>query len=177
MSVATFASGAAAAATTAPGTAVTVVSDVGIVNAEGFVATLELFLPITLALNAHNIRDDQLVPTNAIAGIRFDNTGEVTYTGNNTPSSPDTNEWITTPTIPSDQAALFEVSLTVLVSGNGPTTLAEVIGTYIALGSNRHWFLTSGAVDSGVWRFRVREIADNTNFVEADMTVTASSLP
>ena len=131
----------------------------------------------TLNLNPHGITDDEtIVP--AACGISFNSNGQISYTGNTVPSpNPDTDEWVIEQTGFTD-GALYQVAYTVLVSGDGPTSGAG-LGSYQTLSSNRSWSLSvpgSGSA-AGVWRFRVREIADPGNFVEADMTMTAFSSP
>lgn len=131
----------------------------------------------TLNLNPHSASDDQvLVP--AAVSIIFGSNGQLSWSGNSVPAeNPDLDEWIKEQ-LGFGNGGDYEVAYTVLVSGNGPTS-GSVPGDYQALSSNQTWALSVGGGGSatGVWRFRVREIADTANFVEADMTMTAFSSP
>jgi len=128
---------------------------------------------VILNLNAHTVTD--LKAGEAEVAISFNTNGQISYTGNIPPSpNPDTDEWVQDQTGFSEGAS-YEVAYTVLVSGTGPGGDDPGLGDYQALGTvNRQWDLSATSDTSGVWRFRVREIADTSNFVEADMTMVCS---
>ncbi len=128
----------------------------------------------TIALTAHTITTPAPGGT-AVAGVDFLNNGGLTLR-DSTPSTLNDEWW--NPNPETNIGALYEVAYTQLVSGDPPNVLAAPLGSYVAITATRQWQLsvTSGSF-SGVWRFRVREIANTANFVEADMTVTADATP
>ncbi len=133
----------------------------------------QFYSALTLNLANKSITDFVLGGTST-ATVTFGSNGQLSYTASGAPSpNPDTDEWIVQQSGFGD-GALFEVAYTSLVSGTGPSSGAG-LGVYQALSSNRSWSLTrsSGGSVSGVWRFRVREIANTSNFVEADMSMSA----
>lgn len=131
---------------------------------------------VVLNLNAHNVLDDITPSGSASANISFQSNGQVTFTGNNSPPSPDTDEWDSNQ--PNGDGALYEVALTQVVSGDSPD-VGPSVGVYSPLSSPVGWSVSvTNDTHSGVWKIRVREIADpGGNFVEANQTVTARVLP
>lgn len=131
---------------------------------------------ITLNLNDHDIGDTESVPTSASASVAFQEDGQIAYAGNasDTPN-PDTDEWAIEQPLSVADATLYEVAHTVLVSGTAPVGAA--LGVYEDLSTQRIWSLGNSVSDAGVWRFRVREIADTSNFAETDVTCTLTVNP
>ena len=127
---------------------------------------------VTLALT--NKTDAYVGAANGLAGFRFDTDGAVHVVAG---AFDVTDEWIDNHPVSSTIADDYEVAYTQLVSGTGPSTLAASLGVYVAISSNRTWSLTSATSTSGVWRFRIREIADTANFVEADLTADITITP
>jgi hypothetical protein len=63
-------------------------------------------------------------------------------------------------------------------TGDAITDEGSPLNVFVNLSLPRDWrYLTTGGSLAGTWTFRVREVADVGNFVEAVMTVTADSLP
>lgn len=128
-----------------------------------------------LNLAAKTIADLETDPASAAASILFQSNGQISYVGNGAPAeNPDLDEWVEDQAGFSDGAD-YEVAYTTLVSGSGPVS-GPALGVYNALSANRTWSITQSGIgsSSGVWRFRVRRIANPNDFVEADMTVTAT---
>ena len=128
-----------------------------------------------LAMTDDTDNDSVTAPATASAGFRFDSDGGITLVSSALPGNP--REWWTAEP-KTGVGNSFEVAYTTLVSGDPPNGLASPIGVYVDLSVNRIWAATiAGGLLTGVWRFRVRRIAKPLDFVEADFTVTASSLP
>lgn len=126
---------------------------------------------LIIKLTGHTGGDD--IPSGtATAVVTFQSNGALVFTGNDWPPDP-SDEWVIEQGGFSD-GALFEVALTGTtgeVPDGGP---AEDV--FSALGSNIEWDISQGGAGtrSGVWTFRVREIATPSNFVEANMAVTVN---
>jgi hypothetical protein len=131
---------------------------------------------ITLNLTNHSKSDIAGDPGTAIVTVRFNNDGILTLIGLGTTNYDD--EWIIEQPVDSAVAGDYEVAYTQLVSGDGPSS-GSGLGVYAGLSIDRQWTLsqTGTGTKSGVWKFRVREIADTSNYVEANMTVDVTVSP
>lgn len=125
-----------------------------------------------LNLNNNGTVDDIEVGA-AVAGIIFNSDGSITYIGNNTPADP-SDEWWTGSSV---DGSLYEVAFTALVAGTAPEVLAAALGVFIALSANRTYTFQADPLETitGTWRFRVRRIADNSDFAEADIPFRAEA--
>lgn len=124
-----------------------------------------------LKITPHTVIDTALFG-NAEIEITFGLDGELSFVGSGAPTT--TNEWMS-PQAGFSDGGLFEVALTGLIAGSSPTpTSGPSLLTYTTLTSDVTWTkIFSGANPStltGTWRFRVREIADNSNFAEANLS-------
>ena len=111
------------------------------------------------------------------SGFRFNASGTIEEIG---PGLTDynvvnTGEWIDS--FSATSASDYEIACTAIASGSWDVAAAGT-GAYVGLGTSRVWRVTRTAmegtgVDAVNSTFRIREIADTANFVEA--TVTASA--
>lgn len=106
----------------------------------------------------------------ATASISFLQNGSITLTGVTSSANPIDEWWSTQPQ--TNKGNDYEVAYTQLVSGSDGPTAGASPGTYQALTTTRTWTgtVSSTTIRSGVWRFRVRRIADPNDYVEADVT-------
>lgn len=129
-----------------------------------------------LALTDDSVSQSLSAPTLATAGIEWRSDGSYERQIGLGDAGHHPGEWWTEEPSPGT-GNLYEVAFTTLVSGVGPEIEAASIGVFIAMTSARLWSHdVSSGVRTGVWRFRVRRIADTSDFVEMDLTCTVSSL-
>ena len=127
---------------------------------------------LTLNLNNHTV--STITSGTGVVTVTFGNDGILDLIGDSTVN--DIDEWTSDQPASTSKAGEYEVAYTQLVSGDGPTSGAS-IGSYQALSSSRTWSMSTTLGLSGVWRFRVREIANTSNFVEGDFTMSITIVP